>query len=101
MNNQELAVVFDMDGVLLDTVLLHWQAYNTLLQELYGVQVADEQLSKLIGMSLPEQIPALNNMFSIDIRAEEFIEEANKRNVYAKSHAKIWCSCSPARFIQA
>lgn len=73
------AAIFDMDGVLIDTVLLHWEAYNELLFEKHGVKVTQNQLGGLIGMTLDQQIPLLNDMFNIKIDAESFIPEANRR----------------------
>ena len=67
-----------MDGVLIDTVLLHWRAYNVILNSDYGVSVKDSQLASLVGMSLPEQIPVLNKMLSISIEALNFIQKADK-----------------------
>lgn len=77
------AVIFDMDGVLIDTVLLHWSAYNELLEDWYGVSVAESELFGLIGMSLAEQIPILNQKFDIHIDTETFIEAANARKELA------------------
>lgn len=73
------AAIFDMDGVLIDTVLLHWEAYNEVLFEKYGKKVTQSQLTGLIGMTLDQQIPLLNDMFKITIDSETFIPEANKR----------------------
>ncbi len=71
----QTAVIFDMDGVLIDTIHIHWDAYNTLLAE-YGAHVENEQLSKLVGMSLDEQIPVLNKMFNIAIDQDDFLLRA-------------------------
>jgi len=74
-----VVVIFDMDGVLMDTVAIHWKAYNDLLQEKFGVTVGNEDLANLIGMSLGEQIPILNTKFGINIDAETFVPLADKR----------------------
>jgi HAD superfamily hydrolase (TIGR01509 family) len=80
------AVIFDMDGVLIDTVLLHWRAYNEILVEKYGVSMPTEELHTIIGMSLAEQVPILNERFSITIDADAFIQEANLRKETAMTN---------------
>ena len=79
------AAIFDMDGVLIDTVLLHWKAYNELLMEWYGVSMPTDELYQIVGMSLAEQIPILNEKLSITIDADAFILEANGRKERAMS----------------
>lgn len=80
------AVIFDMDGVLIDTVLLHWRTYNEILAEKYGVSMPVEELHTIIGMSLAEQLPILNERFSIAIDADAFIQEANLRKEVAMAN---------------
>ncbi len=72
-----MVVIFDMDGVLIDTVRLHLQAYNEILDEWHGVRVSDDDYGELIGMSIAEQVPLLNKKFSITIDQEKFVTEAN------------------------
>lgn len=42
------AVIFDMDGVLIDSEPLHFSAIKTVLNE-YGINVGDEYLSNFVG----------------------------------------------------
>lgn len=83
--DNKYAVIFDMDGVLIDTVNIHWEIYNTMLKEKYNVTVKDEELAELIGMSLAEQIPLLNQKYGINIDADSFIPEAEQRKYKALS----------------
>ncbi len=80
MNSPKFAVIFDMDGVLIDTVRVHWQTYNKLLRKEYGVFVDDSMLASIIGMSLAEQIPILNKKFNIQINVANFIKETTIQN---------------------
>ena len=73
------AVIFDMDGVLIDSVLLHWQAYNEILGSLYGVHVEDAELPDLVGRSLVEQIPLINARHSVAVDPASFIPAATAR----------------------
>ncbi len=77
MSKANRAVIFDMDGVLIDTVIIHWRLYNKILAE-YGVHVDDSELSSLVGMSLDEQIPVLNERYNVKIKAKEFVDRAEK-----------------------
>lgn len=67
----EFAVLFDMDGVLIDSVGLNWQAYNTVLSE-YGIHINDEQLSKYVGRTLVAQVAMINEDFGVEIEAGQF-----------------------------
>ena len=42
-NLSDISVIFDMDGVLVDTVRLNWQAMNEALAP-HGIHVADENI---------------------------------------------------------
>ncbi len=87
MRSSEIrSVIFDMDGVLIDTVLLHWKAYNELLIQRYGVSVKEEELADLIGMSLPEQIPLLEKKFNITIDGLSFVNDANTLKEKSMQH---------------
>ncbi|MBP7807541.1 HAD family phosphatase [Candidatus Saccharibacteria bacterium] len=50
MSNDTTAVIFDMDGVLVDSVPYNWQAVNEVLAR-YGIHIADQDLRKYIGRS--------------------------------------------------
>jgi len=78
-----MTAIFDMDGVLIDTVSRHWNAYNEILEEMYGVRVDDTEIANLIGMSLPEQLPILKKKFNIKIDADKFVPLANERKEQA------------------
>jgi len=77
MSDTKRAVIFDMDGVLIDTVVIHWKLYNQLLAE-YRVHIDDSELSALVGMSLDEQLPIINKKYNAEIRAKEFIQKAEE-----------------------
>jgi len=73
MNSKpSLAVIFDMDGVLIDSVGLNWQAYNEVLSSQYGVRVPDDEIGDYTGRALTEQVPLFNQKFHINIDADKF-----------------------------
>jgi beta-phosphoglucomutase-like phosphatase (HAD superfamily) len=54
------AVIFDMDGVLIDTVHYNFESFNSVLSE-YGVHI--QPLKKYIGRSLEDQLDLWKNDF--------------------------------------
>jgi HAD superfamily hydrolase (TIGR01509 family) len=73
-----LAVIFDMDGVLLDTVALAWRGYNEVLGE-YGAHVPNEEIGKLIGMATREQMKILRGEYDLPESPEVLAQKASKR----------------------
>jgi beta-phosphoglucomutase-like phosphatase (HAD superfamily) len=43
MGKQDFAVIFDMDGVLIDSVRFHWQAMNQVLAK-YNIRIENSEL---------------------------------------------------------
>lgn len=76
--SSEFAVIFDMDGVLIDSVGLNWQAYNRVLERHYGFKVAGEELDEYVGMSLNDQIMLLSQNFGVKIDILTFEKESSK-----------------------
>lgn len=89
-NNHPLAAIFDMDGVLIDSVTLNWQAYNQVLESSYGIRVPDEALSVYVGRTLPDQIALLSKHYHIDIDTENFTRDTDiiKQQLFANLQPK-------------
>jgi len=87
------AVIFDLDGVLIDSVPLNWQAYNQILAG-YGIEMAKDDIARYMGRPLRSTIRSLNARFGKHINAREFeaqasiIEEPLFRNLEPKPGAK-------------
>lgn len=77
MNRQNFAVIFDMDGVLVDSVGLNWQAYNEVLER-YGKRVATEDISRYVGRNIHDQVDMLNQEFDLEIDPDQFIKETDR-----------------------
>ena len=71
------AVIFDMDGVLIDSVILHWIAYNKVLAG-YDIRVEQDQMHKYVGRNIRDQVAMFNYDFGLDIDPEVFIAETGK-----------------------
>lgn len=65
-------VLFDMDGVLLDTEQLYTVAYNHVLQE-YGVQLDWETKSAVMGRPALESAAYVIHKFGLPLKPEEVI----------------------------
>lgn len=73
MNSEPpLATIFDMDGVLIDSVGLNWQAYNDVLSSQYGVHVPEDEIGNYVGRTLEDQTALLSHQYHVDIDAVKF-----------------------------
>lgn len=74
MSKQDFAVIFDMDGVLIDSVRFHWQAMNQVLAN-YNIHVEDDQLRNYIGQSVIHQLNQISEKFQTPLDIDLIIEE--------------------------
>lgn len=91
VNHQSpFAVIFDMDGVLIDSVSLNWEAYNQVLEQQYGVRVHPTDLSNYIGRTLDAQIFLLDQHFHINIDPGKFRHDTEiiKQQLFANIQPK-------------
>ena len=76
------AVIFDMDGVLVDTEHLHMKAFDSFLEK-FGLKVDDPFLQSLIGTSIEENIRMFFKRFP-QLKGENMQELISERNkIYA------------------
>lgn len=68
------AIIFDMDGVLIDTVRFHWQAMNQVLAK-YNIHIDDSQLRNYIGQSVVHQLNQISEKYKTPLDVELIIEE--------------------------
>jgi HAD superfamily hydrolase (TIGR01509 family) len=73
------ALIFDMDGVLVDTEPLHVRAWTSTLQGFDPAAVYEER-GRLVGMSSPAIAVELIRQFKLDTTAEELL--VLKRSAY-------------------
>jgi beta-phosphoglucomutase len=72
------AIIFDMDGVLIDSTKYIWESFNVLLSE-YGVNIPDEKIKKYMGRSMRDQIEMWKGDYGIPhLDYHEFSEKAWK-----------------------
>jgi beta-phosphoglucomutase len=73
------AVIFDMDGVITDTMPFYFQANQELMRP-YGIQYTEEQNNKLKGIGRKETVQHLLKEGNVQVSEREISELANKRN---------------------
>jgi len=81
------AILFDMDGVLVDSPGFVWEVYNSILRE-HDKQVSDEDIPKYLGKRLVEQIELLKEDYQIPLSSEEFKKIFDKRHSVETSRIK-------------
>ncbi|MFH1500817.1 MAG: HAD family phosphatase [archaeon] len=71
------AVIFDMDGVLIDSTKYIWKSFNQLLSK-YNVQIPDDKVKKYLGRSLRDKIELWKKDYNIKekIDPQEFSKSA-------------------------
>lgn len=68
------AVIFDMDGVLMDSEPLHYRTDLVLLEQL-GIQVDSGYLDRFVGMTNPEMWKLIAAEFGISRNVDDILEE--------------------------
>lgn len=71
MSTKSLAVIFDMDGVLVDSVALNWRAINQALAP-YDVHVDDDHIAHYLGKTLRDQLAQLNKEYDLTLEFDTF-----------------------------
>ncbi len=75
MKPSEYAVIFDMDGVLVDSHEMIWESFNDLLGR-YNVHLDDEEIKLYCGVSLRDDIRIWNKKYGLNLDLESFKKEA-------------------------
>ncbi len=73
-------VIFDMDGVIIDSEAIHKKAYYETFNEI-GVTVSDTLYKTLTGSSTINAFQKLVNHFQLDLNPEELVLNKRKRYV--------------------
>jgi len=73
-------VIFDSDGVLIDSLELHWRNEIAVLAE-HGVTVTREKLASITGMSENEWLAMVKKETGTDFVIAQVIEEFNARKL--------------------
>jgi len=73
------ACLFDLDGVIVDTAVYHFQAWRRLANEL-GFDFTEHQNEQLKGISRMESLDLILNWGNVNLAEEQKIEWASRKN---------------------
>ena len=68
------AVIFDMDGVIIDSEPLHFES-DKMTMKFYEKEIADDELNNYVGVSNPEMWGELRSKYELVASVEELIEK--------------------------
>ena len=79
MPEQEIqAVIFDMDGLIVDSENIYYNAYNQTLNDL-GVDIPPEEYVRCVGHPVEDNSANAVKLYDLPIRPEDFLESWMKR----------------------
>lgn len=81
------AVFFDLDGTLIDTERAHHEAWSSLVRQLGGQAISDDEYSKLIGLSPRAIAERLIEKYRLPTTASNMLQFKRKMvmGIYAKA----------------
>ena len=68
--------IFDLDGTIIDSEILHFNAHNAVLKEGWGIELSETDILKYIGFNEVKICRMLEKEYNITIDTEDY---ANKR----------------------
>lgn len=80
------AVIFDMDGLMIDSEPVHFQAFNTVFNQ-FGLQFSKEENTKYIGMPDIDEAKDMVAKYPLPITAEELVKRKQTvlRRLFSKA----------------
>ena len=71
------ALIFDMDGVLIDSTKTNWEVHSKLLKEAGG-NLDQEDIAFGLGRALKDIIPYWNNKYNLNLEINDYRNKANE-----------------------
>lgn len=69
------AVIFDMDGVLIDSTKYIWGSFNIILKK-FGINFSNKDIKRYLGCSLRDQLRMWKEEYNFDYSLDKFSREA-------------------------
>ncbi|MFA6486691.1 MAG: HAD family phosphatase [Candidatus Magasanikbacteria bacterium] len=85
MNKQFEAVIFDMDGILIDS-MIHWINADLDFLKIHGIELTDEMIKYFSGRSETENMRWLKETFSLPHEIEHLLETRARTTDKIYSH---------------
>lgn len=73
-------VLFDLDGVIADTSVYHFQAWRKLIKNHFNLELPDELEKQTKGVNRSDSLKAILNFLAISVSKEQFNEMTNEKN---------------------
>ncbi|MAG18140.1 MAG: hypothetical protein CL944_01565 [Candidatus Diapherotrites archaeon] len=83
------AVIFDFDGVIIDSPPYYLKHMKKYLREL-NTDITDENIKHLVGYPFAQKIQYINKTYNLNIIKEEFVEKTSEE-MNKEMHEKIQC----------
>lgn len=71
------AVLFDMDGLIVDTEPIHFKAFKAVMRE-YGHEIPESLMSQLVGYPEADNIADLRRIYEMEAPAEEIASRRHR-----------------------
>ena len=73
-------VLFDLDGVIADTSVYHFQAWRKLIKNHFNLELPDDLEKQTKGVNRSDSLKAILNFLDISVSKEQFNEMTNEKN---------------------
>lgn len=78
--------LFDLDGVIADTSILHFKAWQQLIQKNYGLELPSQLEEQTKGISRRDSLTVIVDFLNISVSDEQFNEILFEKNELYKSY---------------
>ena len=89
-------VLFDLDGVIADTSVYHFQAWRKLIKKHFNLELPDELEKQTKGVSRTDSLKAILKFLNISVSQEQFNEMTTEKNNIFRN---LLASLTPANIL--
>ena len=89
-------VLFDLDGVIADTSVYHFQAWRKLIKNHFNLELPDELEKQTKGVSRTDSLNAILKFLNISVSQEQFNEMTTEKNNIFRN---LLASLTPANIL--
>jgi HAD superfamily hydrolase (TIGR01509 family) len=73
------AIIFDMEGVLINSLEYIWESRNQYFKEKFGFEMTKEEIASMIGMSLEDQLAMIGKKHNVELDYQTCSDEFKVR----------------------
>ncbi|MEM4267497.1 MAG: HAD family phosphatase [Candidatus Woesearchaeota archaeon] len=88
------AIIFDLDGVLVDSVGLHYEAWRIVLAR-YGIRLSQREFNRLNGYSVEETALIRKKQFKLKVPVVDIIRQKKTLNMTLLRKARLFTGARP------